>query len=78
MRTLRVAVFTANSSPRPDLVATTSVYSPASSAEPNAAFTVDPQRLHGKSRNAVYKGKTLFGQVEYTLLGGKIVYKRGE
>lgn len=46
--------------------------------DPNVSFTVDPQRLHGKSRNAVYKGKTLFGQVEYTLLGGKIVYKRGE
>lgn len=46
--------------------------------DPDTAWTVDPNKMHGKSKNAVYKGKTLYGQVVYTLLDGKIVYKKGE
>lgn len=37
-------------------------------------WTVDPDKLHGKSRNAVFKGRTLTGKVKYTICRGKIVY----
>lgn len=38
-------------------------------------WTVDPDKLHGKSRNAVFKGRTLTGKVKYTICRGKIVYR---
>ncbi|MBW7572536.1 dihydroorotase [Caproiciproducens faecalis] len=38
------------------------------------SWTVDPDRLHGKSRNAVFKGKELTGKVKKTVCGGKIVF----
>lgn len=37
-------------------------------------WTVDPERLHGKSKNTPFKGKTLTGRVRRTLLGGKTVF----
>ncbi len=43
--------------------------------DPEEAWTVCPEQLHGKSRNAVFKGRTLFGKVKYTLCRGKIVFK---
>ena len=42
--------------------------------DPAQRWTVDPAKLHGKSRNAVFKGRELAGRVKYTLLGGRIVY----
>ena len=42
--------------------------------DPNFCWRVDPNSLHGKSRNAVFKGKTLFGKVERTFLNGKCVF----
>lgn len=42
--------------------------------DPGEQWTVDPARLHGKSRNAVFKGRTLTGRVRRTYLSGKMVY----
>lgn len=42
--------------------------------DPQERFRVDPERLHGKSRNTPFKGMTLFGRVKLTLLGGRVVY----
>ena len=54
--------------------------SPGSAADivlfdPDECWTVDPSRLHGKSRNTPFKGKTLYGKVKMTILGGRIVYQ---
>jgi dihydroorotase len=46
--------------------------------DPNERWTVDVERLHGKSRNAVFKGKELTGKVKMTICGGKIVYQDNE
>ena len=37
-------------------------------------WTVDPEKLHGKSKNTPLKGRELYGKVEYTILDGKIVF----
>lgn len=46
--------------------------------DPEEQWTVDPEKLHGKSRNAVFKGRTLCGRVKLTVCGGKIVYRDGD
>ncbi len=38
-------------------------------------WTVDPERLHGKSKNCVFKGQTLTGRVKATFLAGTLVYR---
>ena len=38
-------------------------------------WTVDPEKLHSKSKNTCFKGMTLTGKVKYTILNGEIVYK---
>ena len=40
----------------------------------NQKWTVDPEKLHGKSKNTPFKGKELYGKVKYTILDGKIVF----
>lgn len=40
-----------------------------------AEWTVDPGRLHGKSKNTPFKGMTLTGKVMTTICRGKIVYR---
>lgn len=42
--------------------------------DPNEKWTVDVNKLHGKSKNCPFKGRTLTGKVKFTILGGKIVY----
>ena len=42
--------------------------------DPGEKWTVDPQNLHGRSKNAVFKGETLTGRVKATFCGGKKVY----
>ena len=37
-------------------------------------WLVDPDKLHGKSRNTPFKGMTLTGKVKATVCGGRIVY----
>ncbi len=39
------------------------------------SWTVEPEKLHSKSKNTCFKGMTFKGRVKYTILGGKIVYK---
>lgn len=38
-------------------------------------WTVEPEKLHSKSKNTCFKGMTLSGKVKYTLLNGNIVYE---
>ena len=38
-------------------------------------WTVDPEALHGKSKNTPFKGMTLTGRVRMTLLDGNVVYE---
>ena len=41
----------------------------------NEEWTVDPDKLHGKSKNTPFKGMTLTGKVKMTILGGKVVFE---
>ncbi len=41
----------------------------------NEEWTVDPEKLHGKSKNTCFKGMTLKGKVKMTIVDGKIVYE---
>ncbi|MFI3207134.1 MAG: dihydroorotase [Clostridia bacterium] len=45
--------------------------------DPKEKWVVDANKMHGKSKNAIFKGTELTGKVKYTLLNGEIVY-RGE
>lgn len=40
-------------------------------------WTVNPEALHGKSHNAVLKGRTLRGKVKATVCRGKLVFQDG-
>lgn len=40
----------------------------------NETWTVDVEKLHGKSKNCVFKNMTLTGKVKFTVCGGKIVF----
>lgn len=42
--------------------------------DPNEKWTVDVNKLHGKSKNTPFKGMTLQCKVKKTILNGKIVY----
>lgn len=55
---------------------TLSVGAPADIAIVNLdeVWTVDTEKLHGKSKNTPFKGKTLCGKVKKTILGGKVVF----
>ena len=37
-------------------------------------WTVDPEKLHGKSKNTPFKGLTLSAKVRLTICGGRIVF----
>ena len=55
---------------------TLAVGAPADSAlvDLNREWTVDVNRLHGKSKNTPFKGMTLTGKVVKTFLGGEVVF----
>lgn len=42
--------------------------------DPNCCWTVDPEHLHGKSKNTPFKGQELTGRVVKTFCGGKLVF----
>ena len=42
--------------------------------DPEKKWVVDPERLHGKSKNTPFKGMTLQGKVALTIFRGRIVY----
>lgn len=41
------------------------------------SWTVDPERLHGRSKNTTFKGLTLSAKVKLTISRGRIVYSDG-
>lgn len=41
----------------------------------NEEWVVDPEKLHGKSKNTCFKGMTLKGRVKMTIVDGKVVYE---
>lgn len=43
-------------------------------ADLEKSWVVDTEKLHGKSKNTPFKGRELYGKVEYTILDGKIVF----
>ncbi|MCI1955562.1 MAG: dihydroorotase [Oscillospiraceae bacterium] len=43
--------------------------------DPRERWTVDPGKLHGKSRNAVFKGRELTGKVKLTVCRGRVVFR---
>ena len=45
---------------------------------PDATFTVDPERLHHRHKITPYAGRELHGVVETTFLRGRAVFDRGE
>jgi dihydroorotase len=45
--------------------------------DPAAEWTVDPARLHSKSRNTPWKGKRLTGRCTHTIVAGRIVHEEG-
>jgi dihydroorotase len=38
-------------------------------------WVVDPERLHGKSKNAVFKGRKLQSKIKMTVYNGEIVFE---
>ncbi len=42
--------------------------------DPDEQWTVDVDKLHGKSKNTPFKGMTLTGKVKLTVCGGKVVF----
>lgn len=44
--------------------------------DPEAAYTVDVREFASKGKNSPYDGFELFGRVELTVTGGRIVYRR--
>ncbi len=44
----------------------------------NEPWVVEPAALHGKSCNTPFAGRTLFGRVKLTLVGGAVVYRAPE
>ena len=46
--------------------------------DPEAEWTVEPEKLHSKSKNTVFKGETFKGRAVYTICRGKIVFDRKE
>ena len=46
-------------------------------ADLDKEWTVDPEKLHSKSKNSVFKGATLKGKVLCTITGGQITYREG-
>ena len=43
--------------------------------DPKEKWTVDTEKLHGKSKNAVLKNMTLTGRVKYTIMNGRVVFE---
>ena len=42
--------------------------------DPQESWTVDPERLHGKSKNTPFKGIRLKSKVKLTVCGGRVVF----
>ncbi len=47
-------------------------------ADPKAEYTIDVDRFYSKGKNSPFHGKKVTGRVEYTFVGGKLVYQNQE
>jgi dihydroorotase len=43
--------------------------------DPQAAWTVTPERLRSQGRNTPFAGRELPGQVRFTIVGGQVAYE---
>ena len=43
--------------------------------DPQARWTVDPNRFHSRGRNTPFAGRELVGKVVMTIVGGEIVFR---
>jgi Dihydroorotase and related cyclic amidohydrolases len=41
----------------------------------NKEWTVEPKKLHSKSKNTCFKGMMFKGKTKYTIVNGKVVYE---
>ena len=46
--------------------------------DPDEEWIVEPEKLHSRSKNSVFKGERLKGRVRYTICGGQVVFDRGQ
>ena len=46
--------------------------------DPETQWTVDPSKFFSLSRNTPFTGRSLKGRVTHTLVGGRLVFQRGE
>ena len=46
--------------------------------DPSVEWTVDPDTFLSKGRNSPYRGKRLTGRASCTVVGGRVVYQKGE
>jgi dihydroorotase len=46
--------------------------------DPTAEWKVDAATFRSKGRNTPYRGHTLTGRVDATVVGGRVVFQRGE
>ncbi len=46
--------------------------------DPEAQWTVDPSKFFSLGRNTPFAGRSLKGRVTHTLVGGRLVFQRGE
>jgi dihydroorotase len=44
--------------------------------DPEASWEVRPEQFHSKSRNTPFRGRSLRGRAEATIVGGEVVYRR--
>lgn len=44
--------------------------------DPNETYTYTKEMIVSKAKNSPFIGKTLKGRVQYTIVGGKIVYQK--
>ncbi len=46
--------------------------------DPGATWTCTPERLHSKSANSPWRGRTLTGRCTHAIVGGRLVHQDGE
>ena len=44
-------------------------------ADPEAEYTINPERFYSKGKNTPFHGRRVTGRVEYTFVSGKLVYE---
>ncbi len=47
-------------------------------ADPKAEYTIDVNHFHSKGKNSPFQGRKVTGRVEYTFVGGRLIYRYKE